>query len=281
MRAAVRNEPFTGILMIIPHSSPEAIVAHNQAAWDKLAAQDCEWSRPVSARAIAAARQGDWSVRLIPDDLPGHWLGAVAGLDILRLASAGGQQAPILAAAGATVTVLDASEGQLEQDRMVAARDGLTLSTVQGDMRDLSLFPDGAFDIIFHPISNLYVPDVRPVWKECYRTLRRGGRLLASFYNPVVFVGDRDPQWQEQGLIRPIHTVPYADTQHLETDQLDAKVGRGEALVFGHSLTDQIGGQTDAGFRIVGFAEARAPTPRFIIDRFLPTFIATLALKPH
>lgn len=267
--------------MIIPHSSLKTILAHNQAAWDKLAAQDCEWSRPVSPQAIAAARQGDWSVRLIPDDLPGHWLGEVAGLDILCLASAGGQQAPILAAAGATVTVLDASEGQLEQDRRVAARDGLALSTVQGDMRDLSRFRDETFDVIFHPISNLYVPDVRPVWKECYRTLRKGGRLLASFYNPVVFVGDRDPEWQKQGVIRPIHPVPYADTQHLERAALDAKIDCDEALVFGHSLTDQIGGQTDAGFRIAGFAEARAPTPRFLIDRFLPTFIATLALKPH
>ncbi|KTQ85504.1 methyltransferase [Aureimonas ureilytica] len=266
--------------MIFSNCSPDSIVAHNQAAWDKLAAQDCEWSRPVSSQAIAAARRGDWSVRLIPDDMPDHWLGQVAGRDVLCLASAGGQQAPILAAAGATVTVLDASEGQLEQDRLVAAREGLALSTIRGDMRDLSVFPDESFDIIFHPISNLYVPDIRPVWKECYRTLRKGGRLLASFYNPVVFVGDRDPQWREQGLIRPIYALPYADTEDMETNELEAKVERGEALVYGHSLTDQIGGQTEAGFRIAGFAEARAPAPRFVIDQYLPTFLATLALKP-
>ena len=266
--------------MIGSDHSSKTIVAHNQAAWDRLAAQDCEWSRPVSAQDIAAARQGHWSAKLIPGDLPDHWLGQVAGLDILCLASAGGQQAPILAAAGATVTVLDASEGQLEQDRLVAARDGLALTTVQGDMRDLSAFADEPFDLVFHPISNLYVPDVRPVWRECFRTLRRGGRLLASFYNPVVFVGDRDPEWQERGLIRPIYPVPYADTQDLEPGQLEAKLMRGEALVFGHSLADQIGGQTEAGFRIAGFAEARAPVPRFVIDRFLPTFIATLAFKP-
>lgn len=276
----LQNEHFTGIIMTFSDRSTNAIVAHNQAAWDKLAVQDCEWSRPVSSQAIAAARHGNWSVRLIPDDLPNHWLGEVVGRDILCLASAGGQQAPILAAAGATVTVLDASEGQLAQDSMVAARDGLALSAIKGDMRDLSMFPDESFDIIFHPISNLYVPDVRPVWKECYRTLRNGGRLLASFYNPVVFVGDRDPKWREQGLIRPIYTLPYSDTQDMEADQLEAKVMRGEALVFGHSLTDQIGGQTEAGFRIAGFSEARAPAPRFVIDRVLPTFIATLALKP-
>jgi SAM-dependent methyltransferase len=266
--------------MIHSGQTSETILAHNQAAWDRLAAQDCEWSRPVSAEVIAAARQGDWSAKLIPDDLPDDWLGDVAGRDILCLASGGGQQAPILAAAGARVTVVDASEGQLEQDRRVAVRDGLALTTIRGDIRDLSLFADACFDIVFHPISNLYVPDIRPVWKECYRTLRKGGRLLASFYNPVVFVADRDPQWREQGLIRPIHSVPYADTHDLAMDQLEAKMARGEALVFGHSLTDQIGGQIDAGFTIAGFAEARSPTPRFVIDGFLPTFMATLALKP-
>ena len=88
-------------------------------------------------------------------------------------------------------------------------------------MRDLSAFDDQAFDVVFHPISNLYVPDVRPVWRECLRAAA-GGRLLSSFYNPVVFVGDRDPRYAEQGLIRPAHALPYADTRHLDAEALDA-----------------------------------------------------------
>ena len=93
----------------------------------------------------------------------------------------GGQQAPILAAAGACVTVFDASDLQLQQDRMVAQRDGLEMQMVQGDMRDLSVFADASFDLVFHPISNLYVPDIQPVWRECFRVLRSGGTLLSSF----------------------------------------------------------------------------------------------------
>ncbi|MDQ0256328.1 2-polyprenyl-3-methyl-5-hydroxy-6-metoxy-1,4-benzoquinol methylase [Evansella vedderi] len=49
------------------------------------------------------------------------------GLKILCLPSGGGQQGPILAAAGADVTVIDISKKQLEQDGKVAKRDGLTL----------------------------------------------------------------------------------------------------------------------------------------------------------
>ncbi len=265
--------------MTYSHSPPSDVLTHNQAAWDQLAVRDCEWSRPVSSEIIAEARQGRWAVRLTHGDLPGHWLGDVRGRHILCLASAGGQQAPVLAAAGAAVTVFDVSQNQLDQDLRVAARDDLALTAVRGDMRDLSAFADETFDIVFNPISNLYVPDVRPVWRECHRVLRPGGRLLASFYNPVVFVGDRDPALAAKGLIRPIYPLPYADISDMAPDALAQKTARGEALVFGHSLTDQISGQVDAGFTLAGFLEHSQPVPRFVIDRFLPTFLATLALK--
>ncbi|KAG1422127.1 hypothetical protein G6F57_023554 [Rhizopus arrhizus] len=76
-------------------------------------------------------------------------------------------------------------------------------------MRDLHAFANGSFDVVFQPISNLYVPDVRPVWSECHRVLARDGMLMASFYNPVLFVGARDPQLDAQGLIRPRYDIPY------------------------------------------------------------------------
>ncbi|MGH6807310.1 MAG: class I SAM-dependent methyltransferase [Ensifer adhaerens] len=212
------------------------IIDHNRQAWDRQASQQCEWSQPVTPELIAAARQGQWQARLTPGDLPQGWLPEIRDKKILCLASAGGQQAPILAAAGGEVTVFDISERQLDQDRLVAEREGLPLTAVQGDMRDLAAFADGAFDIVFHPISNLYVPDIQPVWHECHRVLKMGGRLLASFYNPVVFVGDRDPSYAEQGLIRPTYELPFAEAEHLAPDLVRSKIERGEALVFGHSL---------------------------------------------
>lgn len=254
--------------------------SHNQAAWDHQAKQDCDWSRPVSEAVIAAARNGQWSVQLTHGTLPQDWLGDVRGQNILCLASGGGQQAPVLAAAGAQVTVFDVSRSQLDQDRLVAAREGLSLVAVQGDMRDLSAFDGASFDIVFQPIANHYVDDVRPVWRECFRVLRPGGRLLAGFYNPVIFVGDRDPGLFAQGLIRPIFSIPYADAADMDEEALKAKVGRDEALVYGHSLTNLIAGQIQAGFVIGGFQEDPAPRPRFLIDRYLPTFISTLAIRP-
>jgi len=97
-------------------------LSHNQAAGDRQAAQQCEWSRPVSSEQVSAARNGQWQVHLTPRALPPDWLGEVRDRRILCLASAGGQQAPILAAAGARVTVFDLSAEQLGRDRMCRAR---------------------------------------------------------------------------------------------------------------------------------------------------------------
>ncbi|PKH24777.1 SAM-dependent methyltransferase [Enterobacterales bacterium CwR94] len=256
------------------------VIAHNRRIWNQQAQQQCAWSQPVSADIIASAKAGQWKIHLTPGNLPDHWLPDVRGLRILCLASAGGQQAPVLAAAGAEVTVLDLSAEQLAHDDSVARRDGLTLRLVEGDMRDLSLFADAAFDCIVHPISNQYVPDIRPVWQECFRVLRSGGKLLSSFFNPVVFVGDRAPEYAEQGVIRPRFRLPYSDLTDLTAQALAEKSQRGEALTFGHSLSEQIGGQLEAGFRLAGFYEDNQPHPRFLIEHYLPSFIATYALKP-
>lgn len=254
-------------------------LAANQKAWDKQAQQQQAWSIPVDADTIAKAKQGEWQIHLTPSPLNKQWLGDVKNKRILCLASAGGQQAPVLAAAGADVTVFDLSEQQLAQDKQVAIRDNLRLEAVQGDMRDLHMFADASFDLIFHPISNLYIPDVTPVWRECYRVLKKDGRLLSSFFNPIVFVGDRDTKFSEQGLIKPAYKMPFSELENLDQQQVLLKQKNQEAFVFGHSLTDLIGGQISEGFNIAGFLEDWQPNPRFVIDNYLPTFLATLAIK--
>ncbi|MGE8555392.1 MAG: class I SAM-dependent methyltransferase [Chryseobacterium jejuense] len=252
---------------------------HNESAWNKQALEQNEWSQAVSTELINEAKEGKWEVHLTPKPLNKAWLGEIKGKKILCLASAGGQQAPVLAAVGAEVVVFDISEEQLRQDERVAERDGLSLKTVQGDMRDLSAFDDESFDIVFHPISNHYVEDVNPVWREAYRVLKKGGSLLASFFNPVVFVAERNPQDMVDGIIRPKYTLPYADIRDLNQEQIARKMENQETLVFGHTLSDLMGGQMKAGFVIEDFTEEMQPHPRFLIDKFLPTFMATKAVK--
>src|SRR4030067_827291 len=164
--------------------------AYNREKWDLQVEKGNPWTIPCSPERIADARQGTWSVLLTEQKpVPSPWFPLdLHGIDILCLASGGGQQGPVLAAAGANVTVFDNSPRQLEQDRMVAKRDGLVLITVEGDMRDLSVFGDGCFDLVFHPVSNVFCPQVRPVWREAHRGLRPGGVLMAGFGDPTAFV---------------------------------------------------------------------------------------------
>ena len=223
---------------------------------------------------------GNWSVVLIGySPVQRDWFpDSLAGKDVLCLASGGGQQGPVLAAAGATVTVLDNSARQLAQDRMVADRDGLVLTTVLGDMRDLSAFADASFDLVFNPVSNVFSPDLAPVWSECYRVLRQGGLLLAGFMNPDIFIFDADAAENRDELIVR-HALPYSDLTHLTPAERARLFGADAPVEYSHTLGEQIGGQLDAGFVITGFAEA--PMHAGPTARFMPGYFATRAVKPE
>ncbi|MFD5552492.1 class I SAM-dependent methyltransferase [Streptomyces sp. NPDC127068] len=254
-------------------------VAHNRAAWDKYVQEGDEWTRPVSTEDVERARKGDWSTVLIGhESVDRSWLPTdLTGKDVLCLASGGGQQGPILAAAGARVTVFDNSPGQLGQDRMVAERDGLDLRTVLGDMRDLGAFGDASFDVVFHPVSNLFVPDLAPVWRECFRVLRPGGSLLVGFLNPDVYLFDHEAL-DERGELNVVHKLPYSDVTHYSAEERATKFGADAALEYSHTLTAQIGGQLAAGFVLTGFTEA--PDHSNAAGQYLSNYYATLAVKP-
>src|SRR4051812_49187632 len=211
------------------------IVAYIRRAWDFQVARGNPWTLPVSREAIAAAVRDEWSVVLTPQrPVPRSWFPPLKGAKTLCLAGAGGQQAPILAAAGARVTVFDNSPRQLAQDRMVADRDGLAIATIEGDMRDLSAIADQTFRLVFHPCSNCFVPDVRPIWAEVFRVLEPGGILLAGFVNPAAYIFDDASI--ERGELRVRHRLPYSDEKSLSESEREALIRANEPFVFSHSL---------------------------------------------
>lgn len=256
------------------------IVEFNREAWNQESKAGGEWSIPVSPEQINQARQGNWDVVLTPiKTVPKHWFGPLEGRQVLGLASGGGQQMPILAALGANVTSFDNSDEQLAKDQMVAEREGLSITTIQGDMADLSIFENDRFDLIFHPVSNCFVPDVNKVWQECNRVLKPGGRLLAGFANPTMYLFDHDKA-QATGTLTVEFSLPYSNLTASEQHKRDT-VDKGEAIQFSHSLDDQIGGQIEAGFSIGGFYEDKWSDEAILLNKYMPTFMATLAIKPQ
>jgi SAM-dependent methyltransferase len=253
-------------------------VAHNRLAWDREVDKGNEWSRPVTPEVIAKARAGEWSIVVIgyqPVD-PTWFPPDIAACDVLCLASGGGQQGPTLAAAGARVTVFDNSPRQLAQDEMVAEREGLDLRTVLGDARDLGAFADASFDLVVHPVSNLFIPELAPVWRECHRVLRPGGTLLSGFVNPDVYLFDGHVI-DTRGELVVRHRLPYSDLTHLEPGERERNWGADAPIEYSHTLTEQIGGQIEAGFAITGFAEA--PHHSDATAGWMSGYFATKAVK--
>lgn len=253
---------------------------YNSAAWDNEVATSSKWTLAVTAEVIAEARKGNWSVVLTPTKpVPREWFGELKDTDLLGLASGGGQQMPIFAAAGARVTSFDNSAGQLRQDEAVAEREGLEIRIEKGDAADLSRFADASFDLIFHPCSNCFMPELAPIWSECFRVLRPGGALLAGFANPTMFIFDRYSE-EKEGVLKVRHKLPYSDIGSLEEWELAEMFEKKEPLEYSHTLTEQIGRQIACGFSIVGFYEDYRTSGEKLLNAYMPSFIATRAVKP-
>ena len=255
--------------------------SHNREAWDQNVVAGNRWTQPVDSATVERARQGHLELLLTPQKaVPANWFPEIKGTRILCLASAGGQQAPLLAAAGGIVCVFDNSPKQLEQDHLVAQREGLDLEIVEGDMRDLSVFSDDTFGLIFHPCSNCFVPDVPAVWHECQRTLKPGGILLAGFTNSVRYIFDDERK--ENGNLEVRYSLPYSDLEHLDEVEIQEIVKAEQPLEFVHTLEDQIGGQLSAGLVMTGFYEDRySESDNDPLSRYMSSFIATRARKPE
>lgn len=226
---------------------------------------DSDWTKPVSHDEIEKASGGNIEMFLTPvKTIPISWFPPLKDSKVLCLASGGGQQGPLMAAAGADVTVFDNSDVQLSKDKLVAEREGLDIKTVQGDMRDLSCFDDERFDLIIHPVSNLFVPDIKPVWNEAYRILKKGGILLSGFVNPVAFIFDERDMAKNKLVVS--HKIPYSPDSCL--------------MEYGHTLEDQIGGQLRAGFVITDmYEDVNRENTKTILENYIPIYMATKAVK--
>lgn len=252
------------------------ILEHNRLAWNEEVNKGNVWTIPVTKDEIETAANGQYKILLTPNKpVPKEWLGDIKGKLILCLASGGGQQGPILASAGAQVTVFDNSDEQLKNDQILADEFDLTIKTVQGNMQDLSCFADKTFDLIIHPVSNCFVDDILPVWKESYRVLKENGVLLSGFNNPLMYMIDWKAADQTKRC-QLANSIPYSDIKSLSPEMKLKYIEQKTPFEFGHSLTDQIQGQIEAGFVIAGFYEDSGEE---LFDQFTDIFVATKAVK--
>lgn len=240
----------------------EAITSWIEEGW--------EWGTPISHEEYIRAVSGGWKVVLTPTKpVPKEWFGELKGKKVLGLASGGGQQMPIFAALGAECTVLDYTPKQLEAEKLVSEREGYSIRIVRADMTKPLPFEDEEFDLIFHPVSNCYVEEVEPIFKECARVLRKGGVLLGGFDNGINYLVNDDEEKIVRGL--PFNPIKNPDNAE-ELDFMEWGVQ------FSHTAEEQLGGQLKAGLVITDIYEDTNGSGR-LHELNIPTFWATRAVK--
>ena len=244
----------------------------NAEAIDRWMEEGWEWGKPTSHEAFLAAKEGVWDMLLTPTKpVPKNWFGEIKGKKILGLASGGGQQMPIFAALGGICTVLDYSKQQLESEKMVAEREQYEIEIIRADMTKPLPFPDESFDLIFHPVSNCYVQEVKPIFKECYRILKKGGILLSGLDNGINFIVDEETE------SKIVHSLPFDPLKN--PDQMEELQKEDSGVQFSHTMEEQLGGQLEAGLILTHLYEDTNGRG-FLHEHNIPSFIATRAVKP-
>jgi SAM-dependent methyltransferase len=257
-------------------SVPDPISEHNRLAWDREVLLGNPATVPVSADRLRAAASGDLVLTLTDGrPIPAAWLNGLAGSRILCLACGGGQQVPLLAAAGAHVTAIDNSPRQIERDLDTLRDAGLQAEVALGDMRDISHLPDAAFQRVFVGLGTQFLPDPEPVWRGAYRVLQPNGELVAAIVNPMGYALD----WLDYraGVLRIAHALPYSDLSSLTPAERKARFDPGDPLEFSHTLESQIGGLLSSGFVLAGFLEDVAAVE--LSAAYFPTYFLLHAIK--
>lgn len=206
---------------------------HNRRAWDARVRQNKTFARAIDDEELRVAL-GDVDLR---------------GRKLLCLAAGGGRQSVIYAASGAEVTVVDISPAMLELDRQAAAERGFNVRTVAASMDCLPMLKGGEFDVVIHPVSTCYVPDIRPVYREVARITRVGGCYVSQHKQPASLQADIAPSPRGYELVEPYYRsgpLPaVAGSRHREEGTLE----------FLHRWEELLGELCRAGFVIEDLTE--------------------------
>ena len=265
--------------MTFPSGQPgrEQVLHHNARAWDRLADGQASLARPAADEAFADPRTwlgngGTKGRSWLPDRLD--------GLEVLCLAAGGGKHGPLYAAAGARVTVVDLSSAMLDLDRQVARERRIDMEILQGSMDDLSMLAAARYDLVIHPVSTCYVPDVRRVFTEVARVTKSGGRYVSQHKTPASLQSSAEPTAGGRYAL----TRPQTSGEPLPPEP-PSRLRETGTQEFIHSLTSLLGGICAGGFTIEDVCEpdhtAPAAVPGSFAHRaaFVPPYLRVLARR--
>ncbi len=256
----------------------EKYVKFNQDRWNNVSRKKGNpYTVPLTTEEYKEAIENELSVGLtVGKVVPVEWFEKAKGKKLLGLACGGGQQGPIFAGKGYETTIMDFSQEQLEKDRLVADREHIRINTVNADMTKRFPFEDESFDIIFCPVSNVYISNLDNMWKESYRVLKQGGLLMVGYMNPWIYMYDEDDVWDfpdKELLIK--YSLPF-DSRELE-EKGKVAINPEYGYEFSHTLESQIAGQLRAGFAMIDFYESKDSRNR--LSKYGSDYLANLCVN--
>lgn len=245
---------------------------HNRRAWNERAERGEPHTEPASDEIFRGGLKAL---------APAGWLDLdMRDCRVLCLAAGGGKHGPLFASMGAIVTVVDISPRMLELDRKVVGERGLRLTTVEGSMDNLSMLDQGSFQLVYHPVSTCYVPEVAKVYAEVAKVTAPGGLYISQHKQPASLQADAASNGPYYVLREPYYRKgPLA---HVRGAWQHRESGTVEYL---HRLEDLLGGICRAGFVIEDIMEPKhgddkaAPGTFGHRSNYLPPFVAVKARR--
>lgn len=113
-------------------------------------------------------------------------VGDPRGLAVLDLGCGTGRHTLWLAAAGATVTAVDFSEGMLTEARAKPGADAVRF--LAHDLHTALPFPGAAFDRVVSGLVLEHLRELDGFFAEARRVLKPGGRAVVSAMHPAMFL---------------------------------------------------------------------------------------------
>jgi SAM-dependent methyltransferase len=244
---------------------------YNARVWDRMVAQKSGFASTVSARVLNDPQKHINIYNWVPE--------GVHGKKVLCLAAGGGKHAPLYAAAGAVVTVLDVSESMLEKDRAMAEKHGFQIRRVRACMTRMDMFESSEFDLIMQPVSSCYVENLSAMYGEVHRILKPGGIYIVQHKQPFSLQCGAFPEMSKYYVETKGHhkgpLPPVQGSEHREQG----------ALEFLHPLEALLGGLCQKGFVIEDVREPwhgredAAPGTFAHRSHHIPPYVALKARK--
>jgi SAM-dependent methyltransferase len=168
----------------------------------------------------------------------------------------------------------------LALDRQVARERRIDLEIVQTSMDDLAMLGAGRFDLVVHPVSTCYIPDVAAVFAAVALVTRPQGLYISQHKAPPSLQAGIGPNAAGRYELRH----PQGNREPLPPEP-PSRLREAGTREFVHSLSALLGGICRAGFTIEDFSEPDHARPGAAIGSFahratfLPPYIRVLARR--